>query len=376
MALKIVVLVPAHNEVASIGATIVALADQSRRPDHIVIVPNGCSDETASVARSYVASSPVPLTVYELPELAHKKAEALNRAWRQFAADADIVVSQDGDTVLAPNAVEAWEQEFVTNATSVGTRVGRKAVRPLGGSSSKFTMRGTSFLTRLQRSEFAKWTDTALIRGWTSVLAGTGCAISGEALRQVAARSDRDGPWVYTSLVEDFELTYRIRQLGYQTVVSPMVRAYTDSMKSVQALWSQRMKWQVGTVEDLLSIGVNRLTFIDWWQQAFGLLSAFMRILWVLMLVGQTAFGMFHFVWWWWTFVPLTFAVGEGIMARRIPHRDRLDVIMAVAIFPTEAFAWLRAAWFLAAWQEVLVSRLLGRGQKDRWSLQYAAEAK
>ena len=108
-------------------------------------------------------------------------------------------------------------------------------------------MLGSDWLTRLQRSEFARWSQTSLQRGHTSVLAGTGCAIRGEALRAVAARHDREGPWTYNSSVEDFELTFRIRHRGWRCHVSPTVPAYTDSMKTIHALWAQRMKWQVGT---------------------------------------------------------------------------------------------------------------------------------
>jgi cellulose synthase/poly-beta-1,6-N-acetylglucosamine synthase-like glycosyltransferase len=288
----IVVLIPAYNEQDSIAATIRAMLKQDRAPDRIVVIPNGCTDRTATIARQF------PVTVLELPKLAHKKSEALNTAWKQYGSNADIVICLDADTILPNDAVGNWEAEFTndferrmtgrnpavswTNSRPRPESRGRHRVQPsprstegvhslpLGGSSSKFTMRGGDFLTRLQRFEFARWTDTALRRGWTSVLAGTGCAISGEALRMVAAGDDRDGPWTYSSQVEDFELTYAIRRLGYRCQVSPLVRAYTDSMKTVKSLLGQRMKWEVGTIEDLCSIGLNRLTCLDWWQQVAG----------------------------------------------------------------------------------------------------------
>ncbi|MGI8457682.1 MAG: polysaccharide deacetylase family protein [Propionibacteriaceae bacterium] len=378
---RVVALIPAYNEEASIAATIEAVLRQERVPDRVVVIPNGCSDQTAEVARSF------PVTVLELPRLEHKKSEALNRAWQLYAQDADVVVCLDADTVLPPNAIGDWEQEFVLDeakqlsAPAAGQRrrrlgAGNAAIRslPLGGSSSKFTMLGNDFLTRLQRAEFSRWTDTALRRGWTSVLAGTGAAISGEALRRVTALDDREGPWVYTSQVEDFELTYRIRELGYRCQVSPTVRAYTDSMKTVKALWGQRMKWQVGTIEDLIKIGLNPLTRVDWFQQLSGMFSAVARYLWVTVILALCLVGRLNFQWLWWVAVPLFFVVVQIKHALRIPHRDKADVLFAFLIFPSEVFAWLRAGWFTAAWVQAPIDLLRGR-HKDRWGLQYRAEA-
>ena len=55
-------------------------------------------------------------------------------------------------------------------------------------------------------------------------------------------------------------------------------------------------------------------------------------------------------------------------------ERRRWDIVLAALLLPQEAFAWMRACWFVAAWAEVVRSRVTGR-RKDRWSMQYAAEA-
>jgi cellulose synthase/poly-beta-1,6-N-acetylglucosamine synthase-like glycosyltransferase len=355
LGLRVVVLVPAYNEAGSIGATLDGLMRQERPADLIVVIPNGCTDATAWEARKY------PVTVMELPRLEHRKSEALNRAWTQYAYDADVVVCLDADTVLPPNALAAWEHEFASEAGGL-----------LGGSSSKFTMQDPGLLSRLQKAEFATWTDTALRRGQTSVLAGTGCAINNAVLRDIAAREDRGGPWVYTSQVEDFELTYRIRELGYICQVSPDVRAYTDSMKSIKALWGQRMKWQVGTVEDLLDLGINRLTLRDWAQQAMGLLGVFLKILWITVIALSLVLGVFRFVLFWWL-VPVLFVALDIKRALRIPHRDWKDVVIAATFFPQEIFMWLRSGWFLASWCAVLTTKITRR-RVDRWEAQYTAE--
>ena len=44
--MSVVALVPAHNEEQSIAATIEGLLHQTRVPDRIVVIPNGCTDNT------------------------------------------------------------------------------------------------------------------------------------------------------------------------------------------------------------------------------------------------------------------------------------------------------------------------------------------
>lgn len=81
---KLVVLIPAHEEEESIGATIAAVLDQTRPADQVVVIANGCPDGTANVARTY------PVTVLEYGRLAHRKSESLNRGWKLYAQDADV----------------------------------------------------------------------------------------------------------------------------------------------------------------------------------------------------------------------------------------------------------------------------------------------
>jgi biofilm PGA synthesis N-glycosyltransferase PgaC len=358
---RIVALIPAHQEQYSIAATVRAMLAQERLPDQIVVIADNCTDATVERAREAAGGHP-RVFVAEPPNNAHRKPGALNWAWAAFCQDADLLVTLDADTVLPPNAVADWEQEFIAD-------------RKLGGSSSKFTMPssgggGGNLLVRLQRAEFSRWTMTGLRRGWTSVLAGTGCAIRNEVLRLIAGRNDRGGgPWAYHSDVEDFELTYRIRELGYHCHISPTVRAYTDAMTNISSLWAQRMKWQAGTCRDLRAFGLNRLTMIDWLQQFAGLAAAFVRVMWITITLSALALGILHFTAIW-LLPTIVFIANDTRQSLLIPHRDKWDVLMALVLIPQELFAWLRAGWFLASWWQTL------RGQnRDRWARQYIAEA-
>src|SRR3712207_4257090 len=95
-AVRIVALVPAHNEAASIEETIEALLAQERVPDDIVIICDNCTDDTFELASRYDG-----VTTVRTVENGHKKSGALNWAWSTFArAQADLVVTLDADTVL------------------------------------------------------------------------------------------------------------------------------------------------------------------------------------------------------------------------------------------------------------------------------------
>jgi cellulose synthase/poly-beta-1,6-N-acetylglucosamine synthase-like glycosyltransferase len=330
-----------------------------------VVIADNCSDRTADIARTY------PVTVHETVGNRHRKSGALNQAWRLFevAERYDLLVGMDADTTLPPDALERWERELADHAD-------------VGGVSAKFTMlpadgdsRWQRLLVRMQKAEFSRWTDQALRRKgrWTSVLAGTACCMRVSALAQIASSRAGEGPWTYDSLVEDFELTYRLREHGYRCCVSADVRAYTDAMRGLRSLWAQRMKWQTGTASDLLRFGLNRRTLMDWWQQGQGLLSSLVRLAWVActgLAVALHSFS-FHLVW----LLPvLVFAANDVRQSLRVPHRERADLLLAAVLVPQELMAWLRGAWFLASWCDVVRSRISGR-QRDRWALQYSAEA-
>lgn len=354
--MRIVALVPAYNESSCISETIEALLSQTVSID-IVILPNGCTDDTADIARRY------PVTVMEFGQLKHKKSEAMNLGWETYCSEADLVITVDADTVLVPTAVEEWIEEFVTNPL-------------LAGSCARFTMIGKSFITRLQRMDFSMGIDISLRRGWTCVLAGAASCFRNSVLKQVEDLDDRAGPWSYDSAVEDFEVTYQARRLGFSCWVSPSVRAYTDAMSTWKALRSQRRKWLTGTIEDLIKFGLNKTTFVMWAQQFVGwasflILLLFMSLLTYTLISGSWQYSPLGLVFS--VIIPLLVVAKNIKHSTRIPHRDNWDVAMAASIVIYEVFSWVRTYWFLAAWGTVLLSKITKK-RKDLWSMQYKAE--
>ena len=141
----------------------------------------------------------------------------------------------------------------------------------------------------------------------------------------------------------------------------------------MKALRGQRLKWQTGTIQDIIRFGINRLTLPNWIQQVAGLFFFCLSFMWPILMV----WGITHHVGFTmnplWLFMPLLGLLYGLRCARRVPHRDKWDVLIAMSLVINEIYAWIRMWWLANAWREVLWSKAR-RVEKDRWGLQYKAE--
>jgi hypothetical protein len=104
---RISVLIPANNEATVIHGCIEALLDQTtRRPVRIIVVANGCTDDTAGIARSLEPAAlrrGFELIVLELAK--GGKAGALNFGDAHMLAGVRIYL--DADIRVSPDALDA-----------------------------------------------------------------------------------------------------------------------------------------------------------------------------------------------------------------------------------------------------------------------------
>ncbi len=161
------VVIPAHDEARVIGRCLDALtAAAGGRPIEVVVVPNGCRDDTAEVAR---ATGLVGLRVVELTE--PSKSAALNAG--DAAASAFPRIYLDADVDLAADALEplvaaldvnepvvaAPAVHFDTSAASRPVRAYYEVYRQLPYASEGLTGLGLYGLSAAGRARFDWFPD-------------------------------------------------------------------------------------------------------------------------------------------------------------------------------------------------------------------------
>jgi glycosyltransferase involved in cell wall biosynthesis len=355
---KLLVLIPAHDEEASIGNVLNSLLTQTRVPDRIVVIADNCNDKTEQIARRFRG-----VTVMRTVGNTERKVGALNQGWQRWQAGYDYVAGVDADTVLAPDCLRQLETELA------GTP------RP-GGVMARYTFEQrlattamARMLIRMQRLEFASWTADALRRNRkTYVLGGQASLFSNEALRAVAERNQTHGPWDTSTLVEDMQLTGDLKAMKYSANVSTSARAYAGPMLTMRSLWAQRRKWDEGMVRLLVGSTPNKWVATLWRSQLSLLSNGLTRIGFAFLL---TASLMVHqYVWnWLWAIPPAVAALLNLRLAWRVPHRTTADLLSAMLLVPVELYLIMRVACATASWANVLAGI-----KRDGWAQQARAE--
>jgi len=258
---RVIVVIPAHNEAATIGSTLRSLAAQTMPPDEMVVVCDNCTDDTALVSRQAGADR-VIATVGNTA----RKAGALNQAMARLLpglATDDLVLVMDADSQLSQD----WIRSAVA-ALSHSRRIGGVCGTYLGEPAA-------GLICQLQRNEFVRASRLVPRRESLWVLSGTGTMFRAAVLREVAReRGNRlpGRPGEYydsASITEDYEITLALKTLGFRCIAPPGCTAETELMPTWRLLYRQRLRWQSGTLTALRVYGITRATWSNWARQVF-----------------------------------------------------------------------------------------------------------
>jgi biofilm PGA synthesis N-glycosyltransferase PgaC len=357
---KVVVVVPAHNEEASIGRTLHALLQQTRRPDRIVVVADNCTDRTVDVVKRFGRK----VTLIETVGNRDRKVGALRTAWQQYVAYGfDYMLGVDADTVLSKNALEDLEREL-EGSPKVGGIMARYTFDPDLAES-----RWARLLIRMQRLEFASWTLDMLHRKRnTYVLGGQATLFRVAALQEVVDGERRLSPWDPEAQVEDMELTWALSTRNWETKVSATARAYAGPMVTVRSLWAQRRKWDEGMIRLLLSARIGQTTIYPWRMQLKMAINALTRVMFFGLLGVSLLIGAFTWNWIW-IAPPVMAALLNLKHARKAPGHTPLDLFLAGTLVAVELYLWFRLWVWSTSWVTVVAGI-----RRDGWARQYKAE--
>jgi hypothetical protein len=230
--LRLVVLVPAHDEAGGIEATLESLAGCEYPLDarRVVVVADNCTDETAAL------SSHAGAEVWERTDPVRRgKGHALAWALQRLFGEEDgfdAVAMVDADCLVSPNMLSAIDRRLRAGAGAV--QVDYVAGNP-----------GASHVSALRFAAFAL-TDTVRFLGKERLglscgLVGTGMAFTRELLRRA--------PWTATGLVEDSEYHMRLVLAGERAEFVAEASVSQAVPTSLRASSEQQARWERGRLE-------------------------------------------------------------------------------------------------------------------------------
>ncbi len=310
---QVIVLVPAHNEEEAIEETLASLHRQTRPVDKIIVVCDNCTDRTEEIIE------PLECETFRSKGNTQKKAGALNQALEPLyatLADEDMVLVMDADSIL--------DERFVEEACKLLV-----AEPEIGAVSAAYIgKKKPGFLPMMQRIEYAhERRRVARRKARVTCLSGTAAVFTMGALRHllrergktVPGRAEKPEAYLSVSLTEDFEITLALRTIGYRPLSTKQCISHTDVMPTVSMLWSQRLRWQRGTLETLRLYGLGKFTWRLYLTQiytyAMSLATPLMITLWLISLFALHT-GL-QFSWWILLLLPLS-AIEQFIATLRL----------------------------------------------------------
>ena len=323
----ITVLIPAHNEEASLSATLFSLLSQSHRPERVVVIADNCTDGTAAVARSH------GVEVFESVGNTKKKAGALNQVLARILPDQgdnDIIMIVDADTTLDAGFLAAGVARFTSD----------RALMAIGG--LFYGEPGAGLLGQMQRNEYVRYSaQIKRRRGMVFVLTGTASMFRSRALRAVASSRGGAIPGnhgdVYDTLAltEDNELTIALKSLGALIISPSECTVVTEVMPTLRSLWVQRLRWQRGALENIGAYGLTPST-LRYWAQQLGIGYSVIALTAFLCLIVLTLLSVNHWVWFpFWLSIGTVFTIERVVSVWKGGWAAR---VLAVTVLPELLF--------------------------------------
>lgn len=241
MSLTVTVLIPAHNEAATIVRCIQAVRSSTCPVDRIVVVADACTDNTAQLARAAGADLVLETDFKD-------KAAAQNSALWDITTD--LVVGFDGDTWPDPDCIRLMVEHIERDgldATCSTILPAQGAVVPY----SKTTRWGrtqAAFFTRSRRFAYAlgrRWWRLCQAKvGRIQVLTGACYTFRTEAIQAI-------GGFPNGLITADMDATWALHGAGYKLHYTGDALAYTLDPEDLRTYRNQMRRWSSGYYQNM-----------------------------------------------------------------------------------------------------------------------------
>jgi 1,2-diacylglycerol 3-beta-glucosyltransferase len=225
----LLVLIPAHDEAASIGACVRSLMGQTYPSSlrRVVVIADNCADATAAVALEAGATIMVrhdPAEPGKGRALRWAMDHVLESPWH-----ADAVVVVDADSTADPELLVRLERELTAGHPVVQA----ECVVQVDAGSPRQQLERVAVALRLD----LRFAGRAAL-GMPAVLSGNGMLFSRRILEQF--------PWNAFSAVEDAEYALHLRLAGVKTRYARGARVNAPATSSERGAATQGLRWEGG----------------------------------------------------------------------------------------------------------------------------------
>ncbi|MXN65831.1 glycosyltransferase [Stappia sp. GBMRC 2046] len=362
---KISILLPGHNEGASLRKTVEGLREQTLGDAQMVVVDDGSTDDMATVGRQLQREGTVQC--FLSTGLRGGKSAAANLGL--IHTSGDIIIIADIDTSFDRDAIEQIVAPF--SDPRVGAVSGNIAVRN----------KRASLLSRFQAIQYLQ--SISLGRMVTNMLdtvfiaSGAFAAFRKEALVSIGGWEVGPG--------EDADITIKLRRAGWAVRFQPDAWALTDVPETLGALVRQRLRWNrslirirvrkfrgmfnpflpnfslknvLGTADILFFQALLPAGFFVYLIWLFGYYGVFA---WTIILVVSMAYIIASTV----SFIAAVSVAGHYGDLRLLPYVPGYALFNAYVLRAVSVYAYLDELMFRKSYQDTYVpSRVLKQADK------------
>ncbi len=227
--LKISIIIPAYNEEITISSCIKSMLSLNYPCYEVIVVDDGSSDNTFNEASKYAGKG-----VKIIRQENTGKPGAINTGIK--ASSGEIVITVDADSKLDPDALKWINRRFFSNPRLGAVAGNVKIDKPNGLLKNIQALEYTSAINLGRKSQ-------SLLH-CVMIVPGAIAALKTQVLREV-------GYFPVDTFAEDFDITMKILQAGYQVEYESHAIAFTQAPESIEDIIKQRRRWQRGMTQVL-----------------------------------------------------------------------------------------------------------------------------